>query len=404
MHALGRLDIGTLMVCIALATLLYSYAFFRLWGTHRSLRGSGAFALAFLIAAITCILIPFVEPSTPTLARINILVGDTMALVLYAFLLTGIEQFLGERHLIRLAWLLALISLALNIYFTCFHDSLVGRLLINASFTFLYRLILGIELFGHPPRKHLRVLAWFMFVFALISLAGVGSIAVNPHPRTAEQWLQSHGAESISVFLQFVFVLGTGQLLFLLLNGELLNQVETEATRDYITGTLNRRGIERVLVGEVGRSGRFGMPLSVGLVDIDGFKQINDSLGHAEGDRALLAVSRCIQKSLRAYDTVGRFGGDEFLVILPNSTAVEALKVMERLRMESAQMSAEAITLSIGVTSMVANEPHCDLLARADRALYLAKQDGRNCTRMSLARPEHVITAEAPSTLPEASL
>jgi diguanylate cyclase (GGDEF)-like protein len=242
-----------------------------------------------------------------------------------------------------------------------------------------------------------------MFVFAAISFIGIWSVASHPNPHNAEEWLRSRGTESAAVFLQFVFLLGSGQLLFLLLNGELLNQVENEATRDYITGTLNRRGIERVLVGEMGRSRRFGMPLSIGLVDLDGFKQINDSLGHAEGDRALLAVSRSIQKSLRAYDTVGRFGGDEFLVILPNSTAAEALKVMERLRTESAHISVEAVTLSIGVTSMLPNEPHGDLLARADQALYLAKQDGRNCTRMSLPQPEHFITAEARSTLPEAS-
>jgi diguanylate cyclase (GGDEF)-like protein len=144
----------------------------------------------------------------------------------------------------------------------------------------------------------------------------------------------------------------------------------------------------------MGRATRFSVPLSIGLVDIDGFKQINDKFGHAEGDRALRAVARAIQHTLRAYDTVGRFGGDEFLVILPNSSAPEALKVMERLRTEAAQLSAETITLSIGLTSMLSDEPHPDLLLRADRALYLAKQDGRNCTRVSLAQPTGLITAE----------
>ena len=347
---------------------------------------------------------PFFHPTSLTARLLNIVCGDTFVIFVYAFLLTGIEQFFGARRLIRPAWLLAVIAFALNIYFTAVQDSLLARLLISGCFTFLYRLILGIEVVRQAPRKHLRTLSALMFAFAAISLVGIWSVVSHPIPNNADEWLQSRGTEAAAVFLQFIFVLGSGQLLFLLLNGELLNQVENEATRDYITGTLNRRGIERVLVGEMGRSARFGMPLSIGLVDLDGFKKINDSFGHAEGDRALLAVSRCIQKSLRAYDTVGRFGGDEFLVILPNSSAVEALKVMERLRMESAQTSAETVTLSIGVSSMLPNEPHCDLLARADQALYLAKQDGRNCTRMSLPQQEHFITAEARSTLPEASL
>jgi diguanylate cyclase (GGDEF)-like protein len=399
MGVLGHLDIATLMVCIALASSLFSYAFFRLWGTHRSLRGSGAFALAYLIATVTCIIIPFVPGDTPTTHFVSIMLGDTLALVLYAFLVTGIEQFFGLRRLIRPAWFLALVSFGLNFYFTAVHDSVADRLLVNGSFTFLYRLILGIELLRQTPRRHIRTLAALMFVLAVVSLVGIWDVSVHPHPHNADEWLRSRGTESIAIFLQFVFVLGTGQLLFLLLNGELLNQLEAEATRDYVTGTLNRRGIERILVGEMGRSTRFSMPLSIGLVDLDGFKQINDSFGHAEGDRALLAVARAIQLSLRAYDTVGRFGGDEFLVILPNSTASEAVNVMERLRAEAAQLSTEAVTLSIGVTSMRRGEPHGDLLDRADQALYLAKHDGRNCTRVSLPQPADLVTAEAPLDL-----
>jgi diguanylate cyclase (GGDEF)-like protein len=392
---LRQLDIGTLMVCIALASALFAYAFFRLWGTHRSLRGSGSFALAFFIGTVAGVLIPFVEPVTPILRFINIVLGDSFVLAVYAFLLTGIEQFFGVRRLIRPAWILALTGLALNIYFTAFQDSIVARLLISASFTFLYRLTLGLEVLRQAPRKHLRTLATMMFLFAAVSLMSVLGIATHPKPRTSEQWLQSRGTESIAVFLQFVFVLGTGQLLFLLLNGEVLNQVETEATRDYITGTLNRRGIERTLIGEMGRSTRFNAPLSIGLVDIDDFKQINDNLGHAEGDRALQTVSQLIQQSCRAYDSVGRFGGDEFLIILPNSTAYEALNVMERLRVEAARNSAHSVTLSIGVTSVLPNEPHTGPLARADQALYLAKQDGRNCSRVLLPQVEPFLV-EAP--------
>lgn len=390
MQVLGNLDIATLMSCIALACFLFAYAFFRLWGKHRSLYGSGSFALAFLAGAIASLLIPFGPASSA-----GIVFNDTLILVLYAFLLSGIERFFGVRSFSRLGWLLALLAFALNIYFTFAHPSMMARLLVNGCLTFLYRLTIGITVVRQKPRKHTSSLAALMFVFAAISLVGIWGIVTHPAPASAAQWLRTHGTESIGVFLHFAFVLATGQLLFLLLNGEFLNQVEAEATRDYLTGTLNRRAIERMLIAEMGRSSRFGLPLSIGLVDLDGFKQVNDTLGHAEGDRVLLLVSRSIQLSLRAYDTLGRFGGDEFLVILPNSSTAEALMVMERLRSEAALLSPESVTLSVGISSMLPKEPYTDLLARADRALYNAKQDGRNCTRVSLAQPTDLITAEA---------
>jgi diguanylate cyclase (GGDEF)-like protein len=393
MQLLGQLDIATLMVCIAFACALFSYAFFRLWGSQH-LRGSRAFALSFLVATLTGVLIPLVPDASPIPRFFNIVLSDTLALASYALLLTGIEQFFGLRRLIRLGWILTVVAVALIAFFTAVHDSVAARLVVNVTFTFLFRILIAIELFRQRPRRHLRALACLMLFFAIVSGTGIWVTASHSTMRYPEEWLHSHGTESIGVFLQFLFVLGTGQLLFLLLNGELLDRVETEATRDFITGILNRRGIERALIVEMGRSARFGMPLAIGMIDLDGFKQVNDSLGHAEGDRALQSVSRTIQRTLRAYDTAGRFGGDEFLVILPNSTAPEALNVMERIRAEAAQVSAEAITLSIGVTSMIVGEPHSTLISRADQALYLAKQDGRNCTRMSLPSDADLIAAD----------
>ena len=382
------------MTCIACASALYSYAFCRLWGSHRSLRGSGAFALAFLLAAITCILIPFVPLFAELPRTLSIVFSDTSALVVYALLLTGITQFFGARRLKHIGWILILASLPLNIYFTSIRDSLSDRLILNGIFTCIFRLLIGLKVLQEAQRKHVRTLAAVMFLFAFLSMAGVWDVAAHAHLQTSEQWLQSRGPEGLAVFLQFVFVLATGQLLFLLLTGELLRQVEDEATRDFMTGTLNRRGIERALLVEIGRSNRFGIPLTVALIDVDAFKQINDSLGHAEGDRTLLSVSRSIGRSLRAYDTIGRYGGDEFLVILPNSTAIEALHVMERVRKDVAAVASESPTLSIGITSLVPGEAQLDLIARADQALYAAKDDGRNCTRMILAPKVSLMSAE----------
>jgi len=139
------------------------------------------------------------------------------------------------------------------------------------------------------------------------------------------------------------------------------------------------------------RAQRFHTPLTVALVDIDHFKTINDTLGHAQGDLAIVAVSGIIERNLRVYDSVGRFGGDEFLIVLPNTPAQEALLVLERLRTQvEEEPTLHGATLSIGVATLAAMDVPAVLIARADEALYQAKAAGRNRTALHAATAEQV--------------
>ena len=139
------------------------------------------------------------------------------------------------------------------------------------------------------------------------------------------------------------------------------------------------------------RAQRFHTPLTVALVDIDHFKTINDTLGHAQGDLAIVAVSGIIERNLRVYDSVGRFGGDEFLIVLPNTPAQEALLVLERLRTQvEEEPTLDGATLSIGVATLAAMDVPAVLIARADEALYQAKVAGRNRTTLHAATAEQV--------------
>jgi diguanylate cyclase (GGDEF)-like protein len=158
------------------------------------------------------------------------------------------------------------------------------------------------------------------------------------------------------------------------------------AVTDSLTGCYNRRGLFELGEREVERARRYERPLSLIMMDIDHFKRINDRFGHAAGDLALQALVQRIRGHVREIDLVGRYGGEEFVVLLPESDLPRAAQIAERLRQAIGESSiptpqgAIDITVSIGVAQADAATKNLEaLIGRADRALYAAKQRGRNC-------------------------
>jgi two-component system, cell cycle response regulator len=171
------------------------------------------------------------------------------------------------------------------------------------------------------------------------------------------------------------------------LQSELLDTrsaLEYEASHDYLTGTLNRRAIEAELSRELARERRRHDGLAVGICDIDYFKKINDFHGHAVGDEALCGFVRLIQNCLRDYDQLGRYGGEEFLVISTGIKECDVFNLFERMRLyiaynPIATMAGDLrITVSVGVKFAGRDETLDQLIMAADTALYKAKSDGRD--------------------------
>ncbi|MEX1163748.1 MAG: GGDEF domain-containing protein [Nitriliruptor sp.] len=156
--------------------------------------------------------------------------------------------------------------------------------------------------------------------------------------------------------------------------------LEELAHSDALTGINNRRGIEVALAAELDRVARYGGTLSVALFDLDGFKARNDHLGHAAGDTALIAVVEALEADLRATDILGRWGGDELLVVAPATSNPDALQIAERWRAAVAELGLAAgdgeVTTSIGIATLRPGDDLHTLLVRADRALYAAKTRG----------------------------
>lgn len=150
---------------------------------------------------------------------------------------------------------------------------------------------------------------------------------------------------------------------------------------DRLTGLYNRAALEGLLNRELERYVRFGRPFAVVIIDMDHFKTVNDKLGHLMGDRVLVAFAGILRETVRKVDTVGRWGGEEFLVVCPETNAEQALVVAERICAVTRSHAFETgwvHTVSAGVAELVADESLDDVLRRADAALYQAKNSGRD--------------------------
>jgi diguanylate cyclase (GGDEF)-like protein len=163
-----------------------------------------------------------------------------------------------------------------------------------------------------------------------------------------------------------------------------LDDIKEQARRDELTGVFNRRVLMATMQAEKNRCDRIGDIFSICIIDIDFFKRVNDEIGHLAGDEVLRKFARAVQNGLRSIDTFGRYGGEEFIQILPHTNLNGALVYAERIRIQALSLNFSefakrcSITVSIGVAQYQQDESVMQTFSRADAALYSAKQAGRN--------------------------
>jgi len=208
-----------------------------------------------------------------------------------------------------------------------------------------------------------------------------------------------HGSYLERVATMLVFILTIGRCMFvgmfsssmqqsLYQSGQKLKEaykrIEELAELDELTGSFNRRCIMRMLDEEIARAGRSASPCSIALIDLDWFKRINDAYGHPTGDEVLRTFAITMFANIRSADRFGRYGGEEFLLVLPDMAAEKAGRAVDRLRAIIGDLGWSAfspgmtVTISAGVATLRPNETPDSFLARADSALYAAKARGRN--------------------------
>jgi diguanylate cyclase (GGDEF)-like protein len=166
------------------------------------------------------------------------------------------------------------------------------------------------------------------------------------------------------------------------LTSEDFEALERLAVTDPLTGLSNRRGGEQNIASEISRARRQKTPLSCILLDIDRFKQVNDTYGHQAGDHVLREISSLLKRTVRAYDILVRWGGEEFLVVLPGVELEQARRLAERVRHAVETLETPGIgpvTVSAGAATLDTDYDFDEMLSLADRRLYQAKASGRNC-------------------------
>lgn len=171
-----------------------------------------------------------------------------------------------------------------------------------------------------------------------------------------------------------------------------LDKAERLATTDALTGIANRRGLLDLLEQAVARAHASSAPMCLVMTDIDHFKKINDTFGHPVGDGVLSQFAETIRKHVRSSDIVGRYGGEEFALVLPGATSGDAIDIVKRLQQtirntqfESGGTKVRDVTASFGIAAIEEDESSVRLLERADRMLYEAKRSGRDCYALASA-------------------
>lgn len=229
---------------------------------------------------------------------------------------------------------------------------------------------------------------WWGYALVTATAVVLGLLLI----RAAFTYVPSLSFEFITNRLTYVYVFIATAVVFLLLGytlGRRIDELRRLSATDALTGLANRRAFHARLREEWLRSRRFGSPLSLMLVDVDGLKRINDEGGHTAGDQVLRSTARSIAVTMRVTDFGARWGGDEFAIVAPNTVRSAAQHLAQRLmgHVASEARTRQAVTISVGIATA---EPSRDssatidgLLHAADSALYQAKHSGRN--RVSVA-------------------
>lgn len=317
---------------------------------------------------------------------ISIVMANAMLGLAGACYYAGCARFLGQppRWLCLTVAILALI--AAIAYWTYLDNHVHMRVIVITTYSATLCASTAILLLRHRPLNRRPYHYWFAatvaILFAVCQLlrgAYFGSVAVPTNILSFDTvW-------NVAMLIIGAVTLPTMTMAaIMMVHDSMLGIVEDAANHDHMTGALSRKWLEAVAHDQLLRAQKTGKPLSLLVIDLDHFKRINDTYGHAGGDEVLKEFTRMTRNSLRDGDALGRLGGEEFGVLLPNTDTDVAIKIAMRLREQSEQHLISGsfgechYSISVGIATARPDESFDRLSARADSALYSAKNSGRN--------------------------
>lgn len=377
---LRTLSINNILVSLSFAICLLMYS-----GHYPQFKGIKTIGYAFVISSSAFLLIGFRNyiPDLFSIILPNVLLVLSMTFIhlgmvfFYEFEIYSVHRF----HLLML-----LIILFSSLFFTYLDSNTNARIVIisfivSIQCCYIMRSLLAAHHLNHHNANFAIAMSFLLFA-TFFALRGLVTLADEP----LNDFMHAGIIHSLSIIVyQFVVVITSFGLVWIV-SHKIQRVLKEQATHDPLTRVFNRRALEEIINTEHSRSLRNLAPLSVIMLDIDHFKRLNDRYGHSTGDRVLVEVADILIKNTRAYDSIARFGGEEFIVLLPDTPEDKAKLIAEKLRMKIASHeyclqpgTSIEITASFGATECdLAKENWLQVLERADNALYRAKETGRN--------------------------
>lgn len=326
----------------------------------------------------------------------SVLVPNLLLVAAYAMKLAAVYEY---RRLPWPRWRCLLpIALMFVVMVSLEYEDFRGRLIYGGLIYGAQMLMMAQVL--HTDIKSREGRAWWLLFGATVAMLPILVLRTLAAVFGADHFATVEGAVAPNTIQMVVFVCVIaldilGSLGFVLMEKERSDlEFRSLAMTDFLTRVLNRRAFSERAEQEMALAQRTGLPLALLMIDVDHFKQVNDEHGHAAGDAVLVEVARVIGAGIRKQDTLGRYGGEEFGVLLPSTDQAGALVVAEKLRSAVEAMRCGvggrniSATISVGITVCHASCIKCSssldkLLGDADRALYQAKHSGRNCTAVT---------------------
>jgi diguanylate cyclase (GGDEF)-like protein len=370
--------LGTLIVsCLISVAVLGSLARTGLPGVIRWCLG-----YALLAAASCWILIAGAQGRAITIVGVSF---ATLSAVL--LLVQGTRGFFGMQPVRRDECVALLVVCAALAYFTCVSPNIGARGVLISLGLIYGRIVVGALALRHASGERMRyacrLIAVSAWLGALVYFARIAAIASGKMPTLS--FIQPSPWNVVLMGLAIVTLpcMSTGMVM--LAHERILQRMEKLATVDELTGALTRRAFMERANALLDAVRARGDSFSIAILDIDKFKAVNDSFGHAVGDRLLAQVSSAVSAQLRAGDLFGRLGGEEFAVLFAQADKHDALRMTNELRAAVERSSANGVscTLSAGVDVIGAHDTLESAIVRADAALYVAKASGRNCVTLA---------------------
>lgn len=378
------LDIHTLLVAVALATAFCAGARLLLWRMHLTIPGLSRWFLAGVSAVITFVMI-FAYGKLQWLPLLSS--AQLFAVIGLTLSWDGFRRFMDKPPLSSLVLLgMAAVGLVL-ILIAQTQYSVATKAVSNAVLVAVLSLLIAGDLLLSPTQNTPAVRATG-YVYAINSAVFLVRAMIDRESPEIFDLLNPNGVAAFMLLWLLCSMIAITLGMVLMTTERLQADLDNQANHDPLTGALNRRSCAFLYEKAMAYSRRHKLPLSVLMMDLDEFKKVNDYLGHDFGDKVLCRFVTEAQKILREEDIFCRFGGEEFVALLPNTSSDTALMVANRLRnafkidsdlIETTKsLQSFVITVSMGVAEHQQDENFESLLRRADAALYLAKDKGRN--------------------------